>query len=86
MNFKLLWLEILMLKKLMNLIWRAGVQEFKEPKHQLMTEDEFSKKSFIGEEEEYDDMSNLIEQFGENQEFEEVNEVFESLEEMQKKK
>ena len=31
-------------------------------------------------------MSNLIEQFGENQEFEEVNEVFESLEEMQKKK
>ena len=70
----------------MNLIWRAGVQEFKEPKHQLMSEDEFSKKSLIGEEEEYDDMSNLIEQFGENQEFEEVNEVFESLEEMQKKK
>ena len=75
-----------MLKKLVNLIWRGGVQEFKEPKHQLMSEDEFSKKSFIGEEEEYDDMSNLIEQFGENQEFEEVNEVFESLEEMQKKK
>ena len=70
----------------MNLIWRGGVQEFKEPKHQLMTEDEFSKKSLIGEEEEYNDMSNLIEQFGENQEFEEVNEVFESLEEMQKKK
>ena len=67
-------------------IWRGGVQEFKEPKHQLMTEDEFSKKSLIGEEEEYNDMSNLIEQFGENQEFEEVNEVFESLEEMQKKK
>ena len=75
-----------MLKKLMNLIWRGGVQEFKEPNHQLMTEDEFSKKSLIGEEEEYNDMSNLIEQFGENQEFEEVNEVFESLEEMQKKK
>ena len=75
-----------MLKKLLNLIWRGGVQEFKEPKHQLMTEDEFSKKSLIGEEEEYNDMSNLIEQFGENQEFEEVNEVFESLEEMQKKK
>ena len=75
-----------MLKKLVNLIWRGGVQEFKEPKHQLMTEDEFSKKSLIGEEEDYDDMSNLIEQFGENQEFEEVNEVFESLEEMQKKK
>ena len=75
-----------MLKKLVNLIWRGGVQEFKEPKHQLMTEDEFSKKSLIGEEEEYKDMSNLIEQFGENQEFEEVNEVFESLEEMQKKK
>ena len=75
-----------MLKKLVNLIWRGGVQEFKEPKHQLMTEDEFSKKSLIGEEEEYSDMSNLIEQFGENQEFEEVNEVFESLEEMQKKK
>ena len=75
-----------MLKKLVNLIWRGGVQEFKEPKHELMTEDEFSKKSLIGEEEEYNDMSNLIEQFGENQEFEEVNEVFESLEEMQKKK
>ena len=75
-----------MLKKLVNLIWRGGVQEFKEPKHQLMTEDEFSKKSLIGEEEEYDDMFNLIEQFGENQELEEVNEVFESLEEMQKKK
>lgn len=75
-----------MLKKLVNLIWRGGVQEFKEPKNQLMTEDEFSKKSLIGEEEEYNDMSNLIEQFGENQEFEEVNEVFESLEEMQKKK
>ncbi len=75
-----------MLKKLVNLIWRGGVQEFKEPKRQLMSEDEFSKKSLIGEEEEYNDMSNLIEQFGENQEFEEVNEVFESLEEMQKKK
>ena len=75
-----------MLKKLVNLIWRGGVQEFKEPKHQLMTEDEFSKKSLIGEEEEYNDMSNLIEQFGENQEFEEVNEVFEILEEMKKKK
>ena len=75
-----------MLKKLVNLIWRGGVQEFREPKHQLMTVDEFSKKSLIGEEEEYNDMSNLIEQFGENQEFEEVNEVFESLEEMQKKK
>lgn len=75
-----------MLKKLVNLIWRGGVQEFKEPKHQLMTEDEFSKKSLIAGEEEYDDMSDLIEQFGENQELEEVNEVFESLEEMQKKK
>ena len=70
----------------MNLIWRGGVQEFKEPKRQLMSEDEFSKKSLIGEEEEYDDMFNLIEQFGENQELEEVDDVFESLEEMQKKK
>ena len=75
-----------MLKKLVNLIWRGGVQEFKEPKHQLMTEDEFSKKSLIAGEEEYDDMSDLIEQFGENQELEEVDDVFESLEEMQKKK
>ena len=69
-----------MLKKLVNLIWRGGVQEFKELKHQLMTEDEFSKKSLIGEEEEYDDMFNLIEQFGENQELEEVDDVFEILE------
>ena len=75
-----------MLKKLVNLIWRGGVQEFKEPKRQLMSEDEFSKKSLIGEEEEYDDMFNLIEQFGENQELEEVDDVFESLEEMKKKK
>ena len=74
-----------MLKKLVNLIWRGGVQEFKEPKRPLMSEDEFSKKSLIGEEEEYDDMFNLIEQFGENQELEEVDDVFESLEEMQKK-
>ena len=51
-----------------------------------MTEDEFSKKRLIGEEEEYNDMSNLIEQFGENQELEEVDDVFESLEEMQKRK
>ena len=49
-----------MLKKLVNLIWRGGVQEFKEPKRQLMSEDEFSKKSLIGEEEEYNDMSNFL--------------------------
>ncbi len=46
---------------------------------QLMTEDEFSKNSLIGDEEEYDDMSQLINEFGEGLEEEEVDSVFDNL-------
>ena len=45
-----------MIKKLLKLFWRAGVDEVKPPMRQLMTEDEFSKRSLIGDEGDYDDM------------------------------
>ena len=68
-----------MIKKLLKLFWRAGVDEVKPPMRQLMTEDEFSKRSLIGDEEEYDDMSQLINEFGEGLEEEEVDSVFDNL-------
>ena len=68
-----------MIKKLLKLFWRAGVDEVKPPMRQLMTEDEFSKRSLIGDEEEYDDMSQLINEFGEGFEEEEVDSVFDNL-------
>ena len=68
-----------MIKKLLKLFWRAGVDEIKPPMRQLMTEDEFSKNSLIGDEEEYDDMSQLINEFGEGFEEEEVDSVFDNL-------
>ena len=68
-----------MIKKLLKLFWRAGVDEIKPPMRQLMTEDEFSKRSLIGDEEEYDDMSQLINEFGEGLEEEEVDSVFDNL-------
>ena len=68
-----------MIKKLLKLFWRAGVDEIKPPMRQLMTEDEFSKNSLIGDEEEYDDMSQLINEFGEGLEGEEVDSVFDNL-------
>ena len=68
-----------MIKKLLKLFWRAGVDEVKPPMRQLMTEDEFSKRSQIGDEEEYDDMSQLINEFGEGLEEEEVDSVFDNL-------
>ena len=70
-----------MLKKLLKLFWRAGVDEVKPPMRQLMTEDEFSKRSLIGDEGDYDDMSELIDEFGESLEEEEVNSVFDNLKE-----
>ena len=70
-----------MIKKLLNLFWRAGVDEVKPPMRQLMTEDEFSKRSLIGDEGDYDDMSELIDEFGESLEEEEVNSVFDNLKE-----
>jgi|TARA_Y100000817_G_scaffold252195_1_gene204767 hypothetical protein len=69
------------IKKLLKLFWRAGVDEVKPPMRQLMTEDEFSKRSLIGDEGDYDDMSELIDEFGESLEEEEVNSVFDNLKE-----
>ena len=68
-----------MIKKLLKLFWRAGVEEIKPPMRQLMSEDEFSKRSLIEDEQEYDDMSQLIEEFGESLEEEEVDSVFNNL-------
>ena len=70
-----------MIKKFLKLFWRAGVEEIKLPMRQLMSEDEFSKRSLIGDEEEYDDMSQLINEFGEGLEEEEVDSVFDNLKE-----
>ena len=70
-----------MIKKLLKLFWRAGVDEVKPPMRQLMTKDEFSKRSLIGDEGDYDDMSELIDEFGESLEEEEVNSVFDNLKE-----
>ena len=70
-----------MIKKLLKLFWRAGVEEIKPPMRQLMSEDEFSKRSLIGDEEEYDDMSQLINKFGEGLEEKEVDLVFDNLKE-----
>ena len=70
-----------MIKKLLKLFWRAGVDEVKPPMRQLMTEDEFSKRSLKGDEADYDDMSQLVDEFGESLEEEEVNSVFDNLKE-----
>ena len=70
-----------MIKKLLKLFWRAGVDEIKPPMRQLMTEDEFSKNSLISDEGDYDDMSLLIDDFGKNLEEEEVDSVFNNLKE-----
>jgi len=67
------------IKKLLKLFWRSGVEEIKPPMRQLISEDEFSKRSLIGDEEEYDDMSQLINEFGEGLEEEEVDSVFDNL-------
>ena len=70
-----------MIKKLLKLFWRAGVDEIKPPMRQLMTEDEFSKNSLISDEGDYDDMSQLIDKFGKSLEEEEVDSVFDNLKE-----
>ena len=70
-----------MIKKLLKLFWRAGVEEIKPSMRQLMSEDEFSKRSLIGDEQEYDDLSQLIDEFGESLEEEEVDSVFDNLKE-----
>ena len=70
-----------MIKKLLKLFWRAGVDEIKPPMRQLMTEDEFSKNSLVSDEGDYDDMSQLIDKFGKSLEEEEVDSVFDKLKE-----
>ena len=70
-----------MIKKLLKLFWRAGVDEIKPPMRQLMTEDELSKNSLISDEGDYDDMSQLIDKFGKSLEEEEVDSVFDNLKE-----
>ena len=70
-----------MIKKLLKLFWRAGVEEIKPPMRQLMSEDEFSKRSLLGDKGDYDDMSQLIDDFGKNLEEEEVDSVFDNLKE-----
>ena len=70
-----------MIKKLLKLFWRAGVDEIKPPMRQLMAEDEFSKNSLISDEGDYDDMSQLIDKFGKSLEEEEVDSVFDKLKE-----
>ena len=70
-----------MIKKLLKLFWRAGVDEIKPPMRQLMTEDEFSKNSLISDEGDYDDMSQLIDDFGKKLEEKEVDSVFDNLKE-----
>ena len=72
-----------MIKKLLNLIWRGGVKEIKPPMRQVMSEDEFSKKSLISEEEEYKDMSDMVEEFGSNLEQNDLNSIFDRLEKKQ---
>ena len=73
-----------MIKKLLKLFWRAGVEEIVSPMRQPMSKDEFSKRSLIGDEQEYDDMSQLIDEFGENLEEDEVDSVFNTLKENQR--
>ena len=72
-----------MIKKLLNLIWRGGVEESKPPMRQVMSEDEFSKKSLISEEAEYKDMSDMVEEFGSNLEQNDLNSIFDRLEKKQ---
>ena len=55
-----------MIKKLLKLFWRAGVEEIKPPMRQPMSDDEFSKRSLISNKGDYDDMSQLINEFGES--------------------
>ena len=56
-----------MIKRLLRLFWRGGVEEIKPPLRQLHIEDEFSKKDLIGEEDQYKDMSEMVEEFGKDQ-------------------
>ena len=68
-----------MIKRILKFLWRAGVQETKPSKRQIIFEDEFSKKSLIGEEEEYGDMSDMVDIYGKELEEEDVDSIFKAL-------
>jgi hypothetical protein len=68
------------IKKLLKLFWRGGVEEIKPPLRQPMSTDEFSKMTLIGEEDEYKGMSDMVEEFGEDLKLDDVDSVFDALE------
>ena len=69
-----------MIKKLLKLFWRGGVEEIKPPLRQPMNKDEFSKIPLVGEEDEYKGMSDMVEEFGEDLKLDDVDSVFDALE------
>tara|TARA_Y100001936_G_scaffold242119_1_gene278922 strand:- start:1060 stop:1281 length:222 start_codon:yes stop_codon:yes gene_type:complete len=69
------------IKRLIKLFWRGGVEENKPPFRQLHIEDEFSKKDLIGEEDQYKDMSEMVEEFGNSQKEEEIETIFKAMKE-----
>tara|TARA_B100001079_G_C15947195_1_gene313272 strand:- start:31 stop:252 length:222 start_codon:yes stop_codon:yes gene_type:complete len=68
-----------LIKEILKLFWRAGVKEIKPPMRQIMTEDEFSKKTLIGEDEEYQDMSKMVDDFGKAQKQEDIDSIYNTL-------
>ena len=66
-----------MIKRLLNLL-KKGKKAPKPAIRNVMVNDEFSKKTLIGEDEEFKDMSDLAESFAENKEGE-IEAVFELL-------
>ena len=77
----LLNLQDKVIKRLLRLFWRGGVEEIKPPLRQLHIEDEFSKKDLIGEEDQYKDMSEMVEEFGKDQKKQEINTIFQTMKE-----
>ena len=77
----LLNLQDKVIKRLIRLFWRGGVEEIKPPLRQLHIEDEFSKKDLIGEEDQYKDMSEMVEEFGKDQKKQEIDTIFQTMKE-----
>ena len=77
----LLNLQDQVIKRLLRLFWRGGVEEIKPPLRQLHIEDEFSKKDLIGEEDQYKDMSEMVEEFGKDQKKQEIDTIFQTMKE-----
>ena len=77
----LLNLQGKVIKRLLRLFWRGAVEEIKPPVRQLHIEDEFSKKDLIGEEDQYKDMSEMVEEFGKDQKKQEIDTIFQTMKE-----